>query len=373
MGEVYEASHADLGRHVALKVLTRPLRRPQDRERFLAEGRMAAAFNHPNSVYVFETRDVGGLSTIAMELLPGETLQDRLRRDGPMSSRDAVSAMLQVIAGLDAALTAGVLHRDIKPANCLVDRDGTVKIGDFGLSISPGLDGESPSFAGTPQFAAPEQLRGEPLDHRADIYAVGATLWYLLTGQPPFDTDSLEALLARIESHVPDGVGTADWPRSLQKVALRCLAFSRDERYQSYEELRAALRPFTKPNSHPSTLAHRVASATLDSIVMLPLAGLCLGSLLGWPSAEGRVAVVLGALLILGAYWGTLQHADGSPSLTRGWSATIRRFDATLAASRAALRLVVFLGPILVGAFVTMLVMRYPHAPRGSGPAMVIC
>ena len=119
--------------------------------------------------------------------------------EGPLAPSEAADAVLDIIGGLDAAHAAGILHRDIKPSNCFLNHDGSVKVGDFGLSISTlgrdvGLELATGGFQGTPQFAAPEQLRGEPLDVRADIYAVGATLYYLLTGRPPFEEDDLSRI-----------------------------------------------------------------------------------------------------------------------------------------------------------------------------------
>src|SRR5262249_33308615 len=151
-----EAEHVEQRRRVALKVLHQRLRRASDRERFLEEGRRAAGVKHPNSVYVFDTDEVSGIPLIAMELLPGDTLKDRVRREGPLSSREAVDTILQVIDGLEAALAGGILHRDVKPSNCFLDHDGAVKIGDFGLSIPIGqTDGLSTarraSFEGTPE------------------------------------------------------------------------------------------------------------------------------------------------------------------------------------------------------------------------------
>lgn len=189
MGEVYEAEQLETGRRLALKVLRATLRGDEDRARFLREGQLAASISHAHTVYIFGSEEVGGAPAITMELLAGGTLKDRVSAGGPMPPSAAVSAVLGVIGGLDAAQAAGILHRDVKPSNCFVDADGDVKVGDFGLSISTltrdvrhelGTTG----FEGTPQFAAPEQLRGEPLDVRADIYAVGATLYYLLTGRP---------------------------------------------------------------------------------------------------------------------------------------------------------------------------------------------
>ena len=159
-----------------------------------------------------------------MELLPGGTLKDRVKERGPLPPAAAVDAILQVIAGLEAMHAVGVLHRDVKPSNCFIDADGTVKVGDFGLSISTLARDVSQltmtgAFLGTPQFAAPEQLKGDPLDVRADIYGVGATLYYLLTGQPPFDDTNMLALVTRIatEARGPHvhlcRRSREDWPR----------------------------------------------------------------------------------------------------------------------------------------------------------------
>ena len=136
MGEVYEAEQLEQGRRVALKVLNQRLTDPHDRARFLREGQLAASINHPNSVYIFGSEEIAGTPVIAMELLAGGTLKDRVREHGPLPPAEAVDAILQIIAGLDAAQAGGILHRDIKPANCFIDPDGTVKVGDFGLSIS---------------------------------------------------------------------------------------------------------------------------------------------------------------------------------------------------------------------------------------------
>ena len=203
MGEVYEAESLETGRRLALKLLRSRLEKADDRARFLREGQLAASISHPHTVYIFGSEEIEGMPVISMELLPGGTLKERVAANGPMPPEEAVAAVMDIIGGLDAAQAAGVLHRDIKPSNCFIDDDGAVKVGDFGLSISTLArdvhhDLETGAFQGTPQFAPPEQLRGEPLDIRADIYAVGATLYYLLTGQPPFDaTRSSRTRVAR--------------------------------------------------------------------------------------------------------------------------------------------------------------------------------
>ena len=203
MGVVYEAEELETGRRVALKVLGRQFDSPADRARFLREGRLAASINHPNSVYVYGTEEIDGTPTIAMELVSGGTLQERVKNHGPMPVAVAVDAILQIIAGLEAAQAIGILHRDIKPGNCFEDADGTVKIGDFGLSISTAARAETNitaagTMVGTPAFCSPEQLRGEELSARSDMYSVGVTLFYLLTGRMPFEGHNIVQLIANV-------------------------------------------------------------------------------------------------------------------------------------------------------------------------------
>src|SRR5436190_14791247 len=209
MGEVYEAEHVTTARRVALKVMRHTLASEQDRKRFLREGRLAASVNHPNVVYIHGSEEIDGAPAIAMELVHGGTLKDRLKREGPLPVSEAVEAALQIIDGLEAAHAAGVLHRDIKPANCFVTADGSVKVGDFGLSVSTLARGESLITAsgavmGTPAYASPEQLRGEELDVTSDIYSVGATLYHLLTGKTPFNATDFVKLITEVLDKEPD-------------------------------------------------------------------------------------------------------------------------------------------------------------------------
>ena len=210
-----------------------------------------------------------------MELLSGGTLKDRVSAEGPMPPSAAVSAVLDIIGGLDAAQAAGILHRDIKPSNCFVDADGAVKVGDFGLSISTLTrdvrhELATAGFEGTPQFAAPEQLRGEPLDVRADIYAVGATLYYLLTGRPPLDAPDFRELVSKVASEKPPSprVLRHDIPRGLAAVVLRCLAKAPAGRPQSYAELADLLRPYVSAHEVPAPLGTRFIAWIADSVVV---------------------------------------------------------------------------------------------------------
>jgi hypothetical protein len=278
MGAVYEADQVETGRRVALKVLGHALDSPASRERFLREGRLAASINHPNSVYVYGTEEIGGTPAIAMELVGGGTLQDRVKQHGPMPCGEAVDAVLQIIAGLEAAQAIGILHRDIKPSNCFVETDGTVKVGDFGLSIATTGRAETHltvagSILGTPAFASPEQLRGAELNTRSDLYSVGVTLYYLLTGRTPFEADNLVKLLSRVLEEPPPSPRKfrGDVPQGLARVVLRCLAKQPGERFKDYAELRRALFPYASAAPTPATLGLRFAAGCIDGCLLVSL------------------------------------------------------------------------------------------------------
>ncbi len=325
MGEVYEAEQLETGRRLALKVLRDTLRGDEDRARFLREGQLAASISHPHTVYIFGSEEVGGAPAITMELLSGGTLKDRVSAEGPMPPSAAVSAVLDIIGGLDAAQAAGILHRDIKPSNCFVDADGAVKVGDFGLSISTLTrdvrhELATAGFEGTPQFAAPEQLRGEPLDVRADIYAVGATLYYLLTGRPPLDAPDLRELVSKVASEKPASprVLRRDIPRGLAAVVLRCLAKAPAGRPQSYAELADLLRPYVSADEVPSPLGARFIAWIADSVIVSMMIWLLVSS--AW-----TVGVTLGSattLLRLSA-WSWLASVIYYFVLEGGWGASL--------------------------------------------------
>src|SRR5262245_14294835 len=274
MGEVHEAEHVESGRRIALKVLRSRLQDADERARFLREGQLAASISHPHTVYIFGSEEIAGVPVISMELLPGGTLKDRVAAEGPLPPSVAVSAVLDIIGGLDAAQAAGILHRDIKPSNCFVDHDGSVKVGDFGLSISTLArdvrEQLATGFEGTPQFAAPEQLRGEPLDVRADIYAVGATLYYLLTGQPPLEARDLRELVDRVNHEAPKSPRALrpEIPSGLATIILRCLAKSPAQRPASYPALAELLRPFSAIGEMPAPLRLRILACAVDMIIV---------------------------------------------------------------------------------------------------------
>jgi len=278
MGAVFDAEDLENGRRVALKILSQKLDSPEARERFFREGRLAASINHPNSVYVFGTEEIGGTPVIAMELVAGGTLQDRVLKQGPLPVGEAVDCVLHMIAGLEAAQRIGILHRDIKPSNCFVGADGVVKIGDFGLSISTGVRTEpaltaTGLFLGTPAFCSPEQLRGDELNVRSDMYSVGTTLFYLLTGRTPFDGKNTVQLLATVlEKRAPSPANFRPGiPQGLAKAVVRCLEKQPADRFKNYHELARALNPYGSAAPTPATLGLRFLAGFLDQ----GLLGIC--------------------------------------------------------------------------------------------------
>jgi hypothetical protein len=288
MGRVYEAEDPS-GRRVALKLLSPDFAASRVAvERFRQEGRLASRLSHPRCVFVLTADAEAGRPYIAMELMSGTTLKDLVERDGPLPPADAVAKVLDVIEGLDEAHQAGVIHRDVKPANCYVEADGRVKVGDFGLSRSLTANLQltrAGGFVGTPLFASPEQLRGEPLDARTDVYSVAATLYYLLTGRAPFEGSDGAALVARVVSEAapsPRGL-RPDLSPFLEAVVLRGLERQRERRFQGLDEFRAALLPFLPGRLSFAGVGLRLGAYFLDSLPF-GLAGEAIGL---WAMARG--------------------------------------------------------------------------------------
>lgn len=316
MGVVYEAEDLETGRRVALKILGQALDSPDARKRFLQEGQLAASINHPNSVYVFGTEEIAGTPVIAMELVAGGTLYDRVLKNGPMPVTEAVDSILQIINGLEAAQQIGIFHRDIKPSNCFVDGEGTVKIGDFGLSITTAVRTESNlteagTLFGTPAFSSPEQLRGDELTVSSDIYSVGVTLYYLLTGHVPFEAANVVKLLATVLESRPES--PEKWnpniPKGLSRLVLRCLEKNSRERFASYPKLREALLPYAKTAPTPAKLSVRFLAGCIDTSLLVSVC-FQLAQILtahGWELVGTVVfwAIILSYYSLLEGIWGT--------------------------------------------------------------------
>jgi len=227
MGDVYHAIDTTLGRAVAIKILSERHRDNQElRGRFVREARAVAAISHPNVVQVFTTGVFDDKPYLAMELLHGVDLATAVDRKGPWTSLATARAILDAARGLDAAARAGLIHRDVKPSNLMQLAHGAVKVTDFGLAkpIDPGAEPVLTALGvvvGTPDYIAPEQARGEPIDARVDIYALGGTTYFMLTGSPPYRTGDrsedqyLKVVARHLRSPIPDAravAATADGP-----------------------------------------------------------------------------------------------------------------------------------------------------------------
>jgi uncharacterized RDD family membrane protein YckC len=287
-GFVWEAEHLVTDRRVALKVVTEvSADSPEAVARFQREGQIAASLNDPHCVYVYGAEVIEGYPTIVMELMRGGTLQDVLDTHGHLPPTAAVDRLMDAIDGLEAAHRAGVLHRDIKPSNCFVDETGAVKIGDFGISttLAQSQSTQTGSFLGTPVYASPEQARGREVDLRSDIYSLGATLYALLSGRPPFAGSNPGEVLARVLGEKPSPIARhgITLPNGLERVVERMLAKDPAQRYRDYSALRAALLPFSSSALTAATLAQRFCAYMVDTLLVTFIFDLPASVL--WPQA----------------------------------------------------------------------------------------
>ncbi len=262
MGEVYLALDQRLGRFVALKlVLPEFTTSAEHLRRFEQEARAASALNHPNILTIHEIGREAATSFIAAEFVEGETLRSRMRSKAPLTIGEVIDITAQVAEGIGAAHRAGILHRDIKPENVMIRPDGYVKLVDFGLAklnvqqpvqIEPGRDESTISVVysnpgvvlGTVRYMSPEQLRGEPLDPRSDVWSIGCVLYEMLAGRPPFEGPSNAELIVSILEKEPDlqHIGPPEFRRELQTILKRALAKDKGDRFATANELAVQLR-----------------------------------------------------------------------------------------------------------------------------------
>jgi eukaryotic-like serine/threonine-protein kinase len=248
MGVVYSAEDIRLGRKVALKFLSDVLsNNPEAWDRLRSEARSASALNHPNICTIYDIGEEGGQPFIAMELLEGSTLRDRITA-APLSIDEVLNYSVQIVNGLEAAHQNGILHRDIKPANMFITTRGQAKILDFGLAKTATTDdvhrlNTRDARVGTVAYMSPEQVLGEGLDSRSDVFSFGVVLYEMATGKAAFhgatDTQIFTAILHTTPPPASDG--KPDLRRGLDGIVARCLEKNRDRRYQSASELRIDL------------------------------------------------------------------------------------------------------------------------------------
>jgi len=289
MGVVYRATQLGLDRTVALKVITAELAGDSGfRERFKGEAQLAASIDHPNVVPVYEAGEADGTLYLAMRYVEGTDLRALAEADDGLDPARAVRIVRQVAAALDAAHKRGLIHRDVKPPNVLVAGDGGehAYLTDFGLSKQAAAVGMTRTghFVGTPDFVAPEQIRGEGLDARADVYALGCLLYHALTGAAPFPRDSeLGKMYAHLSDPPPAAAATKpDVPPALDAVIARGMAKEPDERFESAGDLARAAEAALQgaPTPAPEGSVARGAAALGSAAALTPLAA-------GAPVASG--------------------------------------------------------------------------------------
>ena len=288
MGEVYRARDVRLGREIALKILPPGFAGDPDRmRRFEEEARTASRLNHPNVVTIHDIGEEGGVAFIAMELVEGESLRERIGR-GRVPPREAVALAAQIADGLARAHAAGIVHRDLKPENVMLGPAGLVKILDFGLAHAEAPAGAAPSAAatetartagnailGTVGYMSPEQARGLPTDARTDLFAFGAVLHEMLSGRAAFPGGPVAALSAILAPDPADLSGIpADVHPALARIVRRCLEKDPERRLSSAHDLSLQLRDLATPTAPaPRTRSSgaRVRRKAIDSVAVLPL------------------------------------------------------------------------------------------------------
>jgi len=268
MGVVYKGLDVNLDRQVAIKVMSVEARNDPDFvERFRQEARMQGALNHPNIAVLFDYFIHDGVPVVVMEYIDGESFEYLIRKRGPIPAAESIPIFKQALRGVAAAHRAGIIHRDLKPSNLMLTRDDLVKVMDFGIAKRQGSSSatKASTSIGSPLYMAPEQILGRAVDCRTDIYALGITLYQLLSGQPPFNPRG-KAEFVLLNSHVndlpePPSVYCRDIPQPLVDAVMRALAKDPDARFQSADEFMQAL-PDT-PAPAPKAAPPRVGTGTV--------------------------------------------------------------------------------------------------------------
>lgn len=289
MGCVYQAEDTELKRDVAIKVLPPSLLSdPAFLHRFRTEAKAHARLGHDNVVTLHGMHETPEGLVLVMEYLDGETLADRIRRNGPLAARDAVRIFDLALSGVEAAHAAKIVHRDLKPANIFLTREGGVKLLDFGVArILDSADShDANAILGTLLYIAPEQLRGEEADHRADIYTLGISLFEAVTGRLPFERKTDFAILHAHAVETPPRPASVrrGLPRGLDSAILRAIEKDPARRFATVSEFRDALRasiaraPAATPQTGgPGRWARWLSGVGLDAALLVVAMSLLIG------------------------------------------------------------------------------------------------
>jgi eukaryotic-like serine/threonine-protein kinase len=256
MGVVYKALDVNLDRQVALKVMSVEARSDPDFvERFRQEARMQGALNHPNVALLFDYFIHNGAPVAVMEFIDGESLEQLIRRRGAIPAHESIPIFKQALRGVAAAHRAGIIHRDLKAANLMVTKDDVVKVMDFGIAKRQGSTAatKASTSIGSPLYMAPEQILGRAVDCRTDVYALGITLYQLVSGQPPFNPRG-KTEYSVLNAHVndlpePPTAYCRDIPQPIVDAVMRSVAKDPDARFQSADDFMRALPDVRAPDA----------------------------------------------------------------------------------------------------------------------------
>jgi serine/threonine protein kinase len=241
MGAVYRARHSKIGREVAIKIMTGTYTSDSAFERFRNEARIHSSLSHPNIATLFEFYEKEGRAYIVMEFVDGQTLSDRIRNSGRMDVRDALPLFRKVLEAVSYIHQANIIHRDIKSNNIKITSKHDIKLLDFGIAKAPFSSKLTcdRSFIGTMEYLSPEQIQGKPATVRSDIWALGVLLYEMITGQLPFQSESLSDLCDKIikEGYTSPSIVVPGIPQILTEIIERCLKKKAEHRYPSVQQI----------------------------------------------------------------------------------------------------------------------------------------
>ena len=297
MADVYLAEDERLGRQVAVKVLKARLAADDEFvERFRIEAQAAASLNHPSIVGVYDRGSAEGTTYIAMEYVRGESLKQRLRRDGAFAPDEAVPIALAVLSALGAAHERDIVHRDVTSYNVMLDEGGRVVVTDFGIArMGESALTRTGAMMGTSSYLSPEQAQGRPADERSDLYSLGVVLYEMLTGRVPFRGETDVAVAMQHVSTAPPNPRTLEpaVTEALARVVMRALSKNADDRYQTAGEFAAALRKARRPArpSGEAAAADRGAGSGAAAVAGATIAGAAVAGVAA-PAGAAPAAVV---------------------------------------------------------------------------------
>lgn len=332
MGEVYKAHDTKLRRDVAIKVLPASFARDADRlARFRREAQLLASLNHPNIATIYNIEDSNGTTYLVMELVPGENLAERIKRDGAVPVEEALTIAKQIAEALEAAHEKGIIHRDLKPANVKLTPEGKVKVLDFGLAKAFAEDpssvdmSNSPTLSmaatmqgvilGTAAYMSPEQAKGKAVDKRTDIFAFGAVLYELLTGKQAFHGEDIAEILAAVMKTEPDwSLLPESTSPAIRTLLRRCLRKDRRQRLGDagavrieIEDVLSGVTPGqVEPVASQRTGRERLAWAAAVGLLILTTIAFAIGFVLRAPKAQQpmRLSAEIGADASLSTIFG---------------------------------------------------------------------